>query len=156
MTAEEIIDGDEIILRSIPPSAAGQDSITQCDDGSFRPASFRMCTKPSESGLSCTRLRQTSPQELLDQLILDGNSTVGWMVCWMRASDIRQIGLEVIYKPTNRDIGHREIRGENPTGGICDFPSKRNGKLAKIARILSDDVVANLRAGDDFPSKENL
>lgn len=145
----EPIDDDEVILRRIPPSKLGpgvaMESTALRAEGGLRATSVRLSTRQGEHGLSCTRLRQTSPRALLDELIQEAIDPAGWMVCRIRVRDVRLLGLEVAHKPTNRDPGHCEVVG--PGGGLS-FPNNRSSKLAKLTRILTEDEVASLKAGD--------
>lgn len=144
MEASERIADDEVILRRIPPSTLGMASTKELPNGDHRATSVRLSTKPDEQGLSCTRLKLTSPQQLLAQLEHDGIAQDGWFVCRMTVSDVRSLALEVIPFPTERDPGHCEIRSLDSLA----YPNTRNSKLAKKTRILTADEVATIRAGD--------
>lgn len=144
MASEEPIGDDEVILRRIPPSRLGMDSTKPLPNGR-RATSLHLATKPGEVGLSCSRLRQTSPRELLAELVGADIDPTGWMVCRIWVRDVRQLKLEVIHKPTARDNGHCEILGAS---GMLAFPNNQNSRLAKETRILTDDEVATLNAGD--------
>src|SRR2546430_275631 len=110
MNAVEPIADDEVILRRVPPSTSNVVSTKLCPQtGGLRATSIRMSTLPGEEGLSCTRLRQTSPQGLLADLLNDSVDPTGWHVCRVFVSEVRALGLEVIHKPTDRDPGHCEI-----------------------------------------------
>jgi hypothetical protein len=101
---------------------------------------------PDEEGLSCTRLKITSPRDLLGQLHLDGIDPQGWMVCRILVADVEKLGLTVRASPTDRDPGHCEIRGtpqQSYTSGV-------SSKLAKGTRILTDDEVETLVAGGEI------
>ena len=100
MNAAEPIADDEVILRRIPPSKLGQGSTNPREGGGLRASSFRMTTdeRKGEEGLSCTRLRQTSPQMLLADLLTDSIDPTGWDVCRLFVRDARALGLEVIHK----------------------------------------------------------
>lgn len=149
MTTVEPIGDDEVILRRIPPSEVRpglkMDSSVLRPKGGYRATSVRLSTKPGEAGLSCTRLRRTSPQEQLAELTKDGIDPAGWMVCRILVRDVRRLGLDVVHKPTERDPGHCEILGP---GGTMDFPNSKSSKLAKETRILTGEEVATLKAGD--------
>ena len=146
MSEAEAIGSVEVILRRIPPSTIDLDSTkSRHPEPGYRATSPRLSTKPGEQGLSCSRLRQTSPQELLNQLSQDEIDPEGWLVCRIRVQDVLALGLEVIHVPIDgRDSGHCEIRGKN---GL-DFPNAKSSKLARKSRILTAEEVSSLHAGD--------
>ena len=137
----ETIDDDEVILRRIPPSDTIESTMLR-EGGGLRATSARLSTRDDEEGLSCTRLRQTSPADLLSQLRLHGMSPETWMVCRLHVQEVRSLGLNVVHKPTDWDPGHCEV--VNPNGKVT---SKLSSKLAKRSRILTDEEVARLLAG---------
>lgn len=148
MDAAELIGDDEVILRRVPPSTPDVVSTKACPPtGRLRATSIRMSTFPGEEGLSCTRLRQTSPQELLADLRNDLVDPTGWYVCRMFVSEVRSLGLEVIHKPTDRDPGHCEILGKSQSTTLA-FPNNKSQSLAKRTRILTASEVVTLKAGD--------
>ena len=145
MSYPEEIGNKEIILRRIPPS--GKIESTQVrPEGGLRAVSFHLQIKKGETGLSCSRLLLTSPRELLEQLKCYGIPKEGWMVCRMFASDIRDLSLEIVYCKTDQDPGHCEIRStpNHP------YPKTIRSKLAKKTRILTEDEVDGLQAGDEL------
>ncbi|MFV0445063.1 MAG: hypothetical protein ACK5Q5_15925 [Planctomycetaceae bacterium] len=68
------LDPDEILLRRIPPSRPENKTVDVDADGTERAARNVMSPRKSrktgefEQGLSCSRLRLTSPRELLAAL----------------------------------------------------------------------------------------
>lgn len=145
MSYPEEIGNKEIILRRIPPD--GQIPSTQArPDGRLRAISARLQIKKGETGLSCSRLLITSPSELLDQLEFSSILKEGWMVCRMCASDIRDLGLDIFYCKTNQDPGHCEIRS-TPSQS---YSNTIRSKLAKTTRILTEDEIESLQAGDEL------
>ena len=145
MEVPQQIDDDEVIIRRIPPSTAGGASTKELHDGRHRATSFRMSTKhPDETGLSCSRMKLTSPRELLDQLQIHGIDPVGWTVCRLLVRDVRELGLDVVFCRTDDDPGHCEIRGKD---GL-DFPNKSSSRLAKKSLILTEEQIKTLKAGD--------
>jgi hypothetical protein len=152
MAAVEPIGDDEVILRRIPPSelqpGLKMDSTSPRPQGGLRANSVRLRTKDGETGLSCTCMRLTSPRVHLDDLIHDDIDPTGWMVCRICVRDVRRLGLEVIHKPTERDPGHCEIVGKSEQGATLNYPNIKSSKLAKETRILTDEEVAKLKAGD--------
>ena len=131
----------EIILRLIPDRP---DRIKHRSGIGLTATSFAIKNRRGEKGSSWTRLVQTSPRKLLDQLQLDGISPEGWMVCRIRGPDVRDFRLDVIHLPTQRDAGHCEIR-ETPTQSFSDGIWS---KLAKKTPILTAEEVETLQADD--------
>jgi len=134
------IPDDEIILRRIPPGCA-----KRSEDGGRRPESDRLLPRGDEQGVSCNRLRLVSPQDLLNDLERQDMDPAGWMVAAISVGDVRDLGLEVVATPGPVD-GHCEIR---PAEGQ-KFKQKPFRRLAKRCRILTDNEVAVLNAGDQF------
>lgn len=134
----EIADGERIIRRIPPPLSEN----TKVVDGVLRPSSQRMqLLKAGDSGLSCSRLEQTSPTTLLDLLVAKGRSPEGWGICVLRVDDVRSLGFKVVHKPEGDDPGHCEIQGE--------FRRKSPKHLAKIARMLTESEIASGRVAID-------
>ncbi len=128
---EEIDDG-ELILHRIPSPLS--ENTKPIEGGGSRPISQRMqLLKPEDSGLSCSRLKQTSPRQLLNQLYAMAKDPAGWGVCVLKVSSVRALGLDVVHKPEGADPGHCEIQGT--------FSRKTPRKLAKISRMLTEDEV---------------
>ena len=152
------LDPDEILLRRIPAPLDRNSKLLE--DGSRRPNSNCMApredskTRRIEEALSCSRLRYTSPKSLLDQLQMLPTpiDPTGWSVCWFRVSDLVKIEdgdrglLEVHPDPTELDPGHCGIHG--PDGSPCPRTRATSRHLAKIARILTPEQVANIQPGD--------
>ena len=135
MRVEEI-SSDEIILRRIPPPES--ENTQPRKEGGRRPNSQRLqLLKPDDPGLSCTRLKQTSPRQLLDQLLDQGKDPDGWMVCRLYVADVRELGLDVVHRPESGDPGHCHIHGTDKTL----FGRKTSRHLAKKARILRKDEI---------------
>lgn len=112
-------------------------------------------TQEVETSLSCSRLKYTSPQQLLDQLRHQDTpiDPKGWGVCVFRASDVAAIEdglngrLSVRHEPTSLDPGHSGIYGNN--GQPCPRTKGAAHRLSRIARMLSEGEVTRLRAGDN-------
>ncbi len=146
------INADEILLRRVRPPL--DERCKALSDGSRRPNSDVMACRSDEVALSCSRLRLTSPRQLLDQLrqMSDPIDPKGWGVCWFRFSDVVQIAdgedghLEVWIEPTQIDLGHCGIYASN--GRPCPNTRSARRKLALIARLLSDEQIKLLQAGD--------
>ena len=68
------------------------------------------------------------------------------MVCRMFASDIHDFGLDIVYCKTKQDPGHCEIRPSINQ----PFSKTIRSKLAKKTRILTEDEVDGLQAGDEL------
>ncbi len=69
------------------------------------------------------------------------------MVCRLFVSEVRELGLQVLALPTDRNPGHCEIRGTTArpyTGGMAS-------KLAKKTRILTHQEVEGSKSGDRIP-----
>ena len=133
MAGPQEISDDEIILRRIPPDPR---CVVGNEAGSVRASSFALRPKPDEKGPSFTRLKFTSPKELLNQLALQQIPSADWRVCKILVSDVRALGLEVVYSPTDIDAGHCEIRP-----GKQKFTDAIWSKLAKKSRVLSVEEI---------------
>lgn len=142
---QQEISDDETILRRIPPTDEVP-STQPRPEGGLRATSARIKKKKGETGLSCSRLLQTSPRELLEQLRLDDMSPKGWMVCRIHVADVRALGLDVVYVPADRDPGHCEIRATASRSFSKSIPSI----LARKTRILTAEEVETLQAGDQL------
>ncbi len=140
---QQEISRDEVLLRRIPHQP---DCVKDRPGVGLTATSYAIKNRRGEKGSSWTRLVQTSPRKLLDQLQLDGISPEGWTVCRIRVSDVRDVRLDVIHLPTERDAGHCEIR-ETPRQS---FSPGIWSKLAKKTRILSAEEVETLQAGDQL------
>ena len=139
----EVIASDEIILRRIPPDSISASTQAR-PEGGLRATSFRLKPAPDEEGISCSRLKQTAPTQLLELLKNQNISPSGWLVCRIRVSDVRKLGLDVVHVPTDEDPGHCEIRSTSNqplNDRVCS-------KLAKTTRILTEEEVTRLQAGD--------
>jgi len=124
----------EVLLRRLPPDVPPESSIVQILDGTFRAVSGRMCPRPGEDGLSCSRAAITTPADLL-ALIGD---PPGWMVCEFPADALDGIGLALIPKPTPEDAGHCIV----VTKDGAPFGRSAQRKLARITRVLSPEKIA--------------
>lgn len=134
------IEDSEVLLRRVPPSSDAFRTICERADNGFRATSVVMSTGKDEQDLSCSRLRLTSPRQLLDHLREDGIEPEGWHVCYFLASDVRALGMEIDFTPTTRDPGHCSITGP---GGLA-YPNSKAQKLARRTRILTADEVDSL------------
>ena len=138
MEIEDIL-SDEIILHRIPPPES--ENTKPAERGRNRPISQRLQTLSKDArGLSCSRLKQTSPRNLLGQLVSHGKDPEGWSVCFLRVGDVRDLGLDVIHVPRENDPGHCEIRGQ--------FVRKTPKRLSEIARMLTSEELGSIVAGD--------
>lgn len=98
MADEPRILDEEVLLRRVPP---GPSWIKE-----NRPRSGNFALKPGETGISVSRSAITQPWRLLR---LIGNPP-GWRIATITASEVRQLGLDVIPSPTEEDDpGHAEI-----------------------------------------------
>lgn len=71
------IGDDDVLIRRIPPSRPGFESITPRSDGGYRASSPMMATRDDEHSLSCSLLRLTPPARLLEDLRSDGIDPTG-------------------------------------------------------------------------------
>lgn len=142
----EAIQDDEIILHRIPPNSERGTYRQERGSGRVTATSFAFKLREGEEGISCTRIGQTSPQQLLD-LLPDELDPTGWGVCQIKVSEIRKLGLEVVHCPTDDDPGHCEIRPtpEKPLN------SGAASKLAKRTRMLSEKEISS---GQIEPTQE--
>ena len=99
-----------------------------------------MSTRPDEDELSCSRLLLTSPGHLLNDLRNDGIEPEEWHVCRFLVSDVKDLGLDIAFTPTDRDPGHCSITGK---GGLA-YPNNKAQKLARRTRILTEGEIATL------------
>lgn len=137
-TGEAISDAD-ILLRRVPPFSEKFQTIVERADGGFRAVSSVMSTRRDEDYLSCSLSRITSPSQLLDDLREDGLDPKGWLVCCFLVSDLKDLGLEIIHTPTDRDPGHCSITSR---GGLA-YPNNASKRLARRTRILEDHEISN-------------
>ena len=56
-----------------------------------------------------SRQRFTSPAQLLELAAAAGQDVSGWSVAAIRVANVRQLGLDVVSRPTDEDPGHCEI-----------------------------------------------
>lgn len=140
----EEISNDEFIIRRIPPSKPEiqLDYVTTKDGDRKRATSIALALRAGEIGLSCSRLKETSPKQLLAQV---GVSTLdGWTVAIWKISEL-PIGLKVEITPSvppDLDPGHCEIRP------IDTYTRKIQSNLAKSSTILSVEDIESLKPGD--------
>ena len=140
----EEIRSDEFIIRRIPPSKPQiqLDFIKPIDDRRYRATSIALALRQGETGLSCSRLRITSPKQLLAQ---DGVTiTDGWTVAIWRVDEL-PTGLQVVAtpsKPAELDLGHCEIRP------IDRYTKALQSKLAGASVILSAEEIDSMNAGE--------
>lgn len=161
MDFSDPISPDEILIRRVPPNRENSESFRRDENGIERPTSGCMqprknkITQEVEVSLSCSRLKYTSPLQLLDQLRHQDTpiDPKGWGVCVFRASDVTAIEdgsdgrLSVRHEPTSFDLGHSGIYGNN--GQPCPRTKGAAQRLSRIARMLSEGEVTRLQAGDN-------
>lgn len=136
-STDERIDDSEVLLRRVPPSSDYFQTICERADGGFRATSPVMSTRNDEDDLSCSRLRLISPQDLLNDLRNDGKEPRGWHVCRFLVSDVKELGLEIAFTPTERDPGHCSITSKD---GLA-YPNNKAKKLARQTKILTDEEI---------------
>jgi hypothetical protein len=137
---DDPIQDDEVLLRRIPPSRPGFNTIERLPGGGFRAASITMSTRRDEDALSCSRLKRTSPRRLLDILRIQGIDPAGWSICKFYAADVRELGLQIEVDPTSDDEGHCGI---STLEGLA-YPKKKAKQLARRTRILTEDEIEEL------------
>jgi len=139
-----MVSGEEYIIRRVPPSTEKMTySKNKLNSPNLRKraTSAALFRRPSELGLSCSRLSITSPSQLLAQVNVSVKD--GWEVCVWRTSEL-PAGLSVLITPSipqDLDAGHCEIRSP-------EFSKKLISKLADASTILTADQVVNMKAGD--------
>lgn len=134
----------EFIIRRIPPSQpeASLDFVVSKNNGRFRATSGSLGVRSGKLGLSCSRLKVTSPKMLLAQL--SNCNPAGWSVAIWKVSSI-PAGLVVVVTPSDPpelDLGHCEIRGK-PI-----YSRALQSKLAKSSTILTETEIDSLQPGD--------
>ena len=130
----ERVDGEEFIIRRIPPGNPGFDTTMFDENGKERATSATLGLRPGEAGLSCSRFKITTPSALLAQIGVSLDD--GWKVCCWKVCEL-PVGVEVLIVPTDPpelEPGHCEIR---PLTG----KNYNNTKIAKASRVLSSDEV---------------
>jgi hypothetical protein len=134
MAADEIGD-DETLLRHIPGG-----SWWQAPGPRITSANFQLRHDRNETGASVTRRHITSAERLL--VLVGGCSEKGSRVAFVRAGDVRALGLRVVPKPLDNDPGHAEIQSDQTS--LDDHACRK--KLALLFRFLEPD--APLSTGD--------
>ena len=110
-----------------------------------------------ERGLSCSRLRLTSPADLIARLppSIDASRCA---VCALRSERVLAVAdrsgpsgsfLRIEVDPTDDDPGHVVIVVGD--GRPCPDSQETRDELAALARVLSEEEVAGLRAGGPPP-----
>ncbi len=141
-TTGERIDDTEVLLRRVPPSSDDHRTIYERADGTFRATSWVMSTGKDEDDLSCSRLRLMTPRRLLEDLRNDDEDIQPgeWYICRFLVSDVKDLGLEIAFTPTERDPGHCSISAQD---GLA-YSKKKAQQLARRTRILTDEEIASL------------
>ena len=169
--ANSLIGPDDIVIRRVPPSQPNLVTHYFDERGIERPTSLatrprrNQETKEYESSLSCSWLKITSPAELLGHLrqLKNPKDPTGWRVCCFRVGDIELLGdgsggtLKVRHEPELTppvDLGHCGIYGSD--GRACPRSNGVINRLAKIARMLTEEEVANTTAGDVLATSNGL
>src|SRR5260221_10707215 len=104
---DEIAD-DEYLLRHIPGG-----TLWQAPGPRITSANFQLRHDQNETGVSVTRLKITTPEQLLN--LVGGSVEKGSHVASVRAGDVRALGLRDIPKPVAEDPGHAEIQSDTAT-----------------------------------------
>lgn len=96
----ETIDDDEWLLRTVPDNIQYIDPETEEVDGyAFRPQEGQ-----DSEGLSLSREKYISPQELVNQKFSDA-----YYVVRVKAGDLRELGMELQPDPLDEKPGHMLI-----------------------------------------------
>ena len=99
------ISDDEILLRHIPGG-----TLWQAPGPRITSANFQVRLDRSETGVSVTRLRLTTPERLLE--LVGGSLEKGSRIAAVRSGDVRALGLKVVPRPLADDAGHSEIQSD--------------------------------------------
>ena len=134
----ERVSGDEFVIRRIPPGKPDFDTTKDSENGK-RATSATLGLRDNESGLSCSRLKLTTPIALLEQ----AGKTIqdGWMISVWKVSQLPE-ELEVVVTPSDPpelDPGHCEIRAKQGK----KYDQKAASKLARKSRILTPEEMEN-------------
>lgn len=128
MSTAPVIDDDEVVLIRIPPGTLWTAPGPRITSKNFQ-------LRPHEDGISVSRKRFTSREELLALVPGDILSRMGsideWQVAEATVGSIRRLGFEVVPDPTDDDAGHALI-----ITGAHSFASHAwRRKLAKLFRF---------------------
>jgi hypothetical protein len=130
VSEHDLIEDDEVILRHVPGGTAWQAPGPRITSGNFKLRHDR-----GETGVSVTRRRVTSPEQLLASL----RTTPESRVAWVRVGDVRALGLRVVAKPLDHDPGHAEIQSD--TASLDDQGVRK--KLANQFQFLEGPTTPN-------------
>ncbi len=125
MAATDEIADAEYLLRHIPGG-----TLWQAPGPRITSANFQLRHDRNETGISVTRSRLTTPERLLE--VVGGKVELGSRVAQARVGDVRGLGLRVVPKPLDEDLGHSEIQSE--MGSLDDHATRK--KLALLFRFL--------------------
>ena len=153
------LEPDELLLRRILPRKSWKKRERVDPSGPVRVQEMRPRLRGGgsterEHGLSCSRLRLTSPLKLLRDVKHLPRSDLFW-VCAFRLRDVLLIPdpeggtLRVQVEQTFQDSGHVVIVGSN--GRPCPDTDITRNRLADVARLLTEEEVRTLDAGDPPP-----
>ena len=150
------LEPDEVLLHRLPPRKKGRRTEfgQPVKARELRPRPDKERPGERQHGLSCSRLRLTSPGDLL-RAVADFPDGDSWTVCAFRLRDVRGVpdpdggSLRVEVQPTDDDPGHVVIVGSD--GRPCPDKQQARDDLAAVARVLSDDELRTLRVGDPPP-----
>src|SRR5438132_10723311 len=101
MSGTDDIADDEILLRHIPGG-----TLWQAPGPRITSANFQLRHDRNETGVSVTRLQITTPQRLLG--LVGGSPQKGSHIASVRVGDVRALGLQVVPRPLEEDMGHAE------------------------------------------------
>ena len=125
----EEVDDSEYLLRHVPGG-----TLWQASGPRITSANFQLRHDRNETGVSVTRWRITPPQRLLD--LVGGKLQAGSRVAFVRAGEVRGLGLRVVPKPLETDPGHAEIQSDRSS--LDDHACRK--KLALLFQFVSLDL----------------
>jgi hypothetical protein len=123
---DDIVDG-ESLLRHIPGG-----SLWQAPGSRITSANFQLRHDRDETGVSVTRLRITTPERLLE--LVGGSIAKGSRVAFVRAEQVRAMGLKVVAKPLAEDAGHAEIQSDSAS--LDDHACRK--RLSMLFQLLPE------------------
>lgn len=130
-SASREIAPDEIILRRLPAPRPDTRTTIERPGIGMTATSFVLQPRPHEKHPSWSRRRFISPERLLELAAREGIEIAGWSVAAVSVAEVRELGLDVVPRPTPADRGHCEI-----VPGKTRFSGTVWTKLAKRTRVV--------------------
>lgn len=116
------IDDDEYLYRRVPVKMVGWVRDQRVNHHAFRPNSN------DTTGLSLERASLGSPEDAAR-----GRSSAGYYIARVKYKDLRELGLEVVPKPTDDRPGHVELPRLNYENRKSDQAEEWQVQLADLA-----------------------